>query len=130
MFGSLSAAADDKQPFSHFAEAGLTYLAPFDRPQDKLNVKASYLRVNPHQLAFQQRLRTDNNGNPRLGERDVYALEANAHVALSRNLSIEPSVQYLINPDNFYNPGARELSGNGFVVGLQVMLDVGSLLGL
>ncbi|MBJ2245313.1 carbohydrate porin [Pseudomonas haemolytica] len=130
VFGSLSAAADDKQPFSHFAEAGLTYLAPFDRPQDKLNVKTSYLRVNPHQLAFQQQLRTDNNGNPRLGERDVYALEANAHVALSRNLSIEPSVQYLINPDNFYNPGARELSGNGFVVGLQVMLDVGSLLGL
>jgi porin len=130
VFGSLSAAADDKQPFSHFAEAGLTYLAPFDRPQDKLNFKASYLRINPHQLEFQQRMRTDNNGDPRLGDRDVYALEANGHFALSRNLSIEPSVQYLINPDNFYNPGARELSGNGFVVGLQVMLDVGSMLGL
>ncbi|MGH8450994.1 carbohydrate porin [Pseudomonas sp.] len=130
VFGSLSAAADDKQPFSHFAEAGLTYLAPFDRPQDKLNFKASYLRINPHQLEFQQRMRTDNNGDPRLGDRDVYALEANGHFALSRNLSIEPSVQYLINPDNFYNPGARELSGNGFVVGLQVMLDIGSMLGL
>jgi porin len=130
VFGSLSAAADDKQPFSHFAEAGLTYLAPFDRPQDKLNFKTSYLRINPHQLEFQQRMRTDNNGDPRLGDRDVYALEANGHFALSRNLSIEPSVQYLINPDNFYNPGARELSGNGFVVGLQVMLDIGSMLGL
>lgn len=130
VFGSLSAAADDKQPFSHFAEAGLTYLAPFDRPQDKLNFKTSYLRINPHQLEFQQRMRTDNNGDPRLGERDVYALEANGHFALSRNLSIEPSVQYLINPDNFYNPGARDLSGNGFVVGVQVMLDVGSMLGL
>ncbi|NVZ20089.1 carbohydrate porin [Pseudomonas costantinii] len=130
VFGSLSAAADDKQPFSHFAEAGLTYLAPFDRPQDKLNFKTSYLRINPHQLEFQQRMRTDNGGDPRLGDRDVYALEANGHFALSRNVSIEPSVQYLINPDNFYNPGARELSGNGFVVGLQVMLDVGSMLGL
>lgn len=130
VFGSLSAAADDKQPFSHFAEAGLTYLAPFDRPQDKLNFKTSYLRINPHQLEFQQRMRTDNGGDPRLGDRYVYALEANGHFALSRNVSIEPSVQYLINPDNFYNPGARELSGNGFVVGLQVMLDVGSMLGL
>ena len=130
VFGSLSAAVDDKQPFSHFAEAGLTYLAPFDRPQDKLNFKTSYLRINPHQLEFQQRMRTDNGGDPRLGDRDVYALEANGHFALSRNVSIEPSVQYLINPDNFYNPGARELSGNGFVVGLQVMLDVGSMLGL
>ena len=130
VFGSLSAAADDKQPFSHFAEVGLTYLAPFDRPQDKLNFKTSYLRINPHQLAFQQQQRIDNNGYPHLGERDAYALEASGHLALSRNLAIEPSVQYLINPDNYYNPSTRELSGNGFVVGLQVMLDVGSMLGL
>ena len=45
-------------------------------------------------------------------------------------MTLEPSVQYLINPDNFYNPEARELSGNGFVVGLQVNLDIASLLGL
>lgn len=130
LFGSLSAAADAKQPFSQFAEAGLTYLAPFDRPRDKLNLKASYLRLNDHQLRFQQQARTANDGDPRLGERNVYALEANAHIALTRQLAVEPSVQYLINPDNFYNPEARELSGNGFVVGLQVTLDVGSLLGL
>ncbi|PNG31621.1 MULTISPECIES: carbohydrate porin [Pseudomonas] len=130
LFGSLSAAADDKQPFSQFAEAGLTYLAPFDRPRDKLNLKASYLRLNDHQLRFQQQARTANGGDPRLGERNVYALEANAHIALTRQLAVEPSVQYLINPDNFYNPEARELSGNGFVVGLQVTLDLGSLLGL
>lgn len=130
LFGSLSAAADAKQPFSHFAEAGLTYLAPFDRPQDKLNFKASYLRLNDHQLRFQQQARIANDGDSRLGRRNVYALEANANIALTRQLTLEPSVQYLINPDNFYNPEARELSGNGFVVGLQVSLDVGSLLGL
>lgn len=129
-FGSLSVAADDKQPFSHFAEAGLTYLAPFDRPQDKLNLKASYLRINDHQLRFQQQARIANGGDTRLGERNVYAIEANGHFALTRHLALEPSVQYLINPDNFYNPEARELSGNGFVVGLQVMFDVGAALGL
>lgn len=130
VFGSLSAAADDKQPFSHFAEAGLTYLAPFDRAQDKLNLKASYLQVNDHQLQFQQRLRTAAGGDPELGERNVYAVEANGHFALTRNLAIEPSIQYIINPDNFYNPGATQLSNNGFVVGLLVVLDVGSVLGL
>ncbi|GAB7528609.1 carbohydrate porin [Pseudomonas sp. 3A(2025)] len=129
-FGSLSAAADDKQPFSHFAEAGLTYLAPFDRVQDKLNFKASYLQVNAHQLQFQQRLRIAAGGDPEMGERNVYALEANGHFALTRHLSIEPSVQYVINPDNFYNPGAPQLSNNGFVIGLQVALNVGALLGL
>lgn len=130
MFGSISAAADSKQPFNHFAEAGLTYLAPFNRQQDKLNFKTSYMRVNPHQLEFQQRQRINNFGDPHSGDPDIYALEANGHFALTRNLAIEPSIQYLINPDNYYNPGARELSSNGFVVGLQVMLDVGSMLGL
>lgn len=129
-FGSLSAAADDKQPFSHFVEAGLTYLAPFDRPQDKLNFKASYLQVNDHQLQFQQRLRTAAGGDPDLGKRNVYAVEANGHFAVTRNLAIEPSLQYIINPDNFYNPGATQLSNNGFVLGLLVVLDVGSVLGL
>ncbi|MNZ15647.1 Porin B precursor [compost metagenome] len=130
LFGSLSAAADDKQPFRHFAEAGISFFAPFDRPRDKLNFKASYLRLNPHQLEFQRQSRIVAGGDPSRGSRDVYALETNAHFALTRHLSLEPSVQYLFNPDNYYNPGAREISGDGFVVGLQVTLDVGSLLGL
>ncbi|MBN0343636.1 carbohydrate porin, partial [Pseudomonas aeruginosa] len=53
LFGSLSVSADDKQPFRHFAELGLTYHAPFDRTRDKLNLTASYLRLNDHQLEFQ-----------------------------------------------------------------------------
>lgn len=129
-FGSLSAAADEKQAFSHFVEAGVTYLAPFDRPQDKLNVKASYVQVNSHQLQFQQRLRTAAGGDPEMGERNVYALEANGHFALTRHLAIEPSIQYLINPDNFYNPGAPQLSNNGFVIGLGLTFDAGGALGL
>nr|WP_241152107.1 carbohydrate porin [Pseudomonas viridiflava] len=81
-------------------------------------------------MQFQQRLRTAAGGDPELGERNVYAVEANGHFALTRHLAIEPSIQYIINPDNFYNPGATQLSNNRFVVGLLVVLDVGSVLGL
>ncbi len=130
LFGSLSAAADDKQPFRHFAEAGISWLAPFERPGDKLNLKASYLRLNPHQLEFQRQSRIAAGGDPSQGSRDVYALEGNGHFALTRHLALEPSVQYLFNPDNYYNPGATEISGDGFVVALQLTLDLGSLLGL
>lgn len=129
-FGSVSVSVDDKQPFSQFAELGLTYYAPFDRPQDKLNFKASYLRVNGHQLEFQRQSRAAAGGDTRLGQRDVYALETNAHIQLTRNIVVEPSVQYIFNPDNFYNPDTRELSGDGFVVGLQVIVDLGTILGL
>ena len=129
-FGSFSLSADDKQPFRHFAEAGLTYYAPFDRPQDRLNLKASYLRLNDHQLEFQRESRIATGGDARLGQRDVYALETNAHIALSQSVALEPSLQYIFNPDNFYNPGATELSNDGFVVGVQLIVDIGTLFGL
>ena len=60
----------------------------------------------------------------------MYALETNAHIALSPEIALEPSLQYIFNPDNFYNPGATELSNDGFVVGVQLIVDVGTLLGL
>ncbi|HEJ3440377.1 TPA: carbohydrate porin, partial [Pseudomonas aeruginosa] len=101
-----------------------------DRTRDKLNLKASYLRLNDHQLEFQRQARIAAGGDAKLGQRDVYALETNAHIALTPHIALEPSVQYIFNPDNYYNPGARELSGDGFVVGLQLMVDMGSLLGL
>lgn len=130
MFGSLSAAADDKQPFSHFAEVGVTYYAPFDRPQDKLNFKARYLRQSANEVEFQRQARIANGGDPRAGQRDVYALEANAVIALAPHVMVEPSVQYIFNPDNYYNPNATALSNDGFVIGVQLIVDIGSLLGL
>lgn len=129
-FGSLSAAANDNQPFRQFAEIGVTYLAPFNRPQDKLSLKTSYMRINDKQLRAQQQARIANGGDSRLGQRNVYAIEANGHFAVYPHVAIETSVQYLIQPDNFYNPGARQLSKDGFVVGMQVMVDAGALLGL
>ena len=79
LFGSLSVSADDKQPFRHFAELGLTYHAPFDRTRDKLNLKASYLRLNDHQLEFQRQARIAAGGDAKLGQRDVYAGNQCAH---------------------------------------------------
>ncbi|WP_171524928.1 carbohydrate porin, partial [Acinetobacter baumannii] len=76
-------------PFRHFAELGLTYHAPFDRTRDKLNLKASYLRLNDHQLEFQRQARIAAGGDAKLGQRDVYALETNAHIALTPHIALE-----------------------------------------
>ena len=56
-------------------------------------------------------------------------VELNTHWQVSRNLALEPSVQYIFNPDNFYNPSAP-VSGDGAVIALQVMYNLGSALGL
>lgn len=43
---------------------------------------------------------------------------------------LEPSVQYVINPSNVYNPTARDLNDDGLVVALQFGIDLGKALGL
>lgn len=128
-FGGWSWSADDMQPFSHFVELGLTRLGPFGRPQDTLNLKASYLRLGARQAAWQEQARLQATGRDERTRRGVSRVELNTHWQLTRDLAIEPSVQYIFNPDNFYNPGAA-VSGDGAVVALEVMYNLGSALGL
>jgi porin len=117
------------QPFSHFAEVGVTRLGPFGRPQDTLNLKASYLRLGARQAAWQEHARLLATGRDERTRRGVSRIELNTHWQVTRNLALEPSVQYIFNPDNFYNPSAP-VSGDGAVIALEVMYNLGSALGL
>ncbi|WP_409315039.1 carbohydrate porin [Pseudomonas putida] len=129
VFGAWSWSADDMQPFSHFAEVGVTRLGPFGRPQDTLNLKASYLRLGARQAAWQEHARLLATGRDERTRRGVSRIELNTHWQVTRNLALEPSVQYIFNPDNFYNPSAP-VSGDGAVIALEVMYNLGSALGL
>lgn len=128
-FGAWSWSADDIQPFEHFAEVGLTRLGAFDRPHDSVNLKASYLRLGAHQARWQQQARLAATGQDTSTQRNVSRIELNAHWQLTRNLALEPSVQYIFNPDNFYDPAAPA-NRDGAMIALQVMYDVGAALGL
>lgn len=128
-FGAWSWSADDMQPFEHFAEVGLTRLGAFGRPQDSVNLKVSYLRLGAHQARWQEQARLAATGEDSRTRRNVSRVELNAHWQLTRNLALEPSVQYIFNPDNFYDPAAPA-NRDGAMVALQVMYDLGAALGL
>lgn len=82
------------------------------------------------EFAAQRRARIANGGTTDNGSRDVYRIEANYHLSLPGYIFLEPSVQYIINPSNFNNPAARDLSDDGVVVALQFGIDLGKALGL
>ncbi|WP_245217857.1 carbohydrate porin [Pseudomonas eucalypticola] len=128
-FGSGSWSADDMQPFEYFAEVGLTRLGPWGRPEDRLNLKVSYLRLGERQARWQEKARLAATGQDSHTRRGVARVELNTHWQVTPDLALEPGVQYIINPDNFYDPQA-ELSSNGAVVAVQVIYDLGSALGL
>lgn len=129
-FGSVEAAPGDNQPYQGFIETGLTYLNPFDRLADMANVKVSYARLGSRQLEAQRAARIGNGGSTDTGARDVYRVETNYHLGLPGYIFLEPSVQYVINPSNFYNPSARDLNDDGVVVALQFGIDLGKAMGL
>ncbi|WAH55347.1 carbohydrate porin [Pseudomonas silvicola] len=128
VFGAWTWSADDLQPFRHFVEAGITRVGPFGRPQDSVSVKASYLRLGDKQVQYQhdQRLATGLDQGMAKAESRV---ELNMVWQATPYLAFQPSVQYVFNPSNFYNPQA-EVSSNGAVVGLQVVYDLGAQIGL
>ncbi|ROO27625.1 OprB family carbohydrate-selective porin [Salinisphaera orenii MK-B5] len=129
LFGSLDAAPGDNQPYQAFAEVGLTYRQPFNRPYDTVSMKVAYAKIGDRQLEAQRMLRVASGGEDRSAPDDTYRIEANYHVALPWNAFAEPTVQYVINPSNFYNPAAPRLNDDGVVVGVQLGIDIGKGLG-
>ncbi|WLH81749.1 carbohydrate porin [Pseudomonas sp. FP2335] len=129
VFGAWTWSADDLQPFEHFVEAGVTRVGPFGRPQDSVSLKASYLRLGAKQVQYQHDQRLLATGTDQGMSRGESRVELNMVWQATSYLGFQPSVQYIFNPSNFYNPQA-EISSNGAVVGLQVFYDLGSRLGL
>ena len=59
-----------------------------------------------------------------------YVFEANAHIQLPAGLAFEPTVQYAINPNSFYDPlTARRPRDGIFAIGT-LIIPVGILLGI
>lgn len=62
--------------------------------------------------------------NPKL------VIDLDAHFQLRQFMAIEPIVQYVINPNTYYNPYTDKKPSDGFVVGGAFTLNFGDILGL
>ncbi|MBD9604356.1 porin [Pseudomonas sp. PvR086] len=129
VFGAWTWSADDLQPFEHFVEAGITRVGPFGRPQDSVSLKASYLRLGDKQVQYQHDQRLLATGVDQGMSKGESRVELNMVWQATPYLALQPSVQYVFNPSNFYNPQA-EVSSDGAVVGLQIVYNLGAQLGL
>lgn len=130
VFGTLGFAADPSAPFKALAEGGFSYHGLFGRLLDREQIKFSYVRASRHQMLYQRNLRIAAGGDPRMGSQDIMRLEASGHISIYPGVAFEPSIQYIFNPDNYYNPSAKKISSNGVVLAGQLMIDMGFLSGL
>ncbi|MFJ7837783.1 porin, partial [Methylobacterium sp. NPDC097213] len=62
--------------------------------------------------------------------RDKFVFEANAHLDVGAGVILEPVVQYVVNPNTFWNPYTARRAKDGFYGGFTLVVPLGTLLGL
>jgi porin len=130
LFGGVLAATGGYAVYPLSVYAGTYVRGPFvSRPHDAVGFEATYVTIN--KSAEGQVIETyDSLGlvapdHPKQG-----ILEANYHVAIAPGVQVVPDAQYVVHPDQIgFSPPRRGVD-HAFIVGVQVVIDLGQTLGL
>jgi porin len=131
LYGSAGTALDSTTPILSDVYVGATLQSPFaGRPADRFGLKVDWERTNPNYTDYITAANLISGGTGAPYNQNKFIFEANAHIQLPAGMAFEPVVQYVINPNSFYNPLTSQRSRDGiFAIGTLV-IPVGVLLGL
>ena len=131
LYGSYGSALDTTTPILMSTYVGATLQAPFaGRPADRFGVKFNYEKLNSNYSSYLAAANFVSGGSGAAFPGNEYVFEANAHIQLPAGLAFEPTVQYAINPNSFYNPLTARRPQNGvFAIGT-LIIPVGILIGI
>ena len=131
LYGSFGNSFDTTTPILSSSFVGATLQAPFaGRPADRFGVKFNYERLNSSYSDYLAAANFVSGGSGAAFPGNEYVFEANAHIQLPAGLAFEPTVQYAVNPNSFYNPLTARRPQNGvFAIGT-LIIPVGILLGI
>ncbi|KQP39467.1 carbohydrate porin [Methylobacterium sp. Leaf106] len=124
-------AFDPTIPIRFNSFAGLLLQAPDQgRPNDTYGIKANWQRLNQNYADFLSDANFISGGTGEPYSRDKFVFEVNAHFDLGAGVVLEPVVQYVVNPNSFYNPYTARRAKDGFYGGFTLVVPLGTLLGL
>ena len=130
LYGSVDPSYDKPQPFDIDAILGLNFngFVP-GRPFDAVGFQAHYLRLSAVEAAFESKFHNIFAGPGPNQPRNNYAFDATYNLSFNNVVSLKPSLQYFVNPDNFGNPTFNKRPGDGFEVSVELVVALGRLLG-
>ncbi|HEV7776621.1 MAG TPA: carbohydrate porin [Luteibacter sp.] len=129
LFGGIVQQLDEAEIMHQQIYSGLVWTGPFsERPRDTIGFSASYFELTPREVEYLRDARIKAGGTGTNNKRQM-AYELNYNLHLTRGLDLMPNVQYIVHPDNSAIPNTRVLPKNLLVYGLNLRVDIGSLLG-
>lgn len=131
IYGSAGASLDSTSPIESDVYVGAKLMSPFqNRPGDRFGFKFNWERLNPSYAAYLGTANLVSGGTGAPISRDKYIFELNAHLQLPLGCAFEPVVQYVVNPNSYWNPLTPTHPKDGFYIGGTVVVPVGVILGI
>ncbi|WP_158244065.1 MULTISPECIES: carbohydrate porin [unclassified Pseudomonas] len=118
-----------QRPFKRSAEAGASYIGPFNRPMDVASVAVSMSQLSDRYHDFVTNMVPD-------AKSTSVAIRAKYNFMLSHGFFVEPGLSYVFNPDDtanaygLFRSSSTEQLDDGLMVRLTVGWNVGQALGL
>lgn len=131
VYSTIEHSFDPTRPIGWELTAGATLTKPFDRnfgwfSVDQINLKSYYLRLNRNILLAQRDQRFLLGGLYETTSPNQYRFELSSTLSLGRWVKLEPTVQYILNPDSSQSPGSARLPRTGWVVGAILAITFGN----
>ncbi|APH57318.1 Porin [Granulibacter bethesdensis] len=131
LYSGLGYSFDSTIPFQSDLFVGANLHAPFaSRPYDRFGVKLRWVRMNGSFARYLSEANAEAGGSGAGFSRDKAIFEINAHVQMFSAIALEPVVQYVLNPDSYYNPYSARRPRDGWYAGAALIVPVGAILGL
>jgi porin len=131
IYGSAGLGLDTTMPIHSDVFVGATLLAPFaDRPNDTYGLKVMWERLNSRYERYLTEANHVSGGTATPYSQDTFIFELNAHFQLPMGIIFEPTVQYAVDPNSYYNPFTSRQAKDGVYVAGTVVIPIGKLLGL
>ncbi len=128
VYGS-AAVATNQQPFKTDEFVGLNFNGFWPgRPFDAFGVQVHYQRMSAVEAKFETMAETLVGHSTGKQQQDGFAFEALYNITATPWLTVQPIVQYFVNPDA-YALSAQRRPSDGFMFGISAIVPIGRLLG-
>ncbi|MGE4481928.1 carbohydrate porin [Acidocella sp.] len=115
-------------PIGAEAYVGTTLQAPFaDRPFDSYTFQMHWSDLGSTEAAYLAKENAANGGSGKPFN-GTYVLDWHAQIGVVKGVFVQPSLEYVINPNNYYNPTAKR-ARNAVVVGATLIMNLGAIMG-